>query len=80
MAGLNSDIIVVTWWDAHADRSGGWTLPENLDNDPYVVTSVGWRIDPKPGHLSLAQSRGDDGALDHVLHVPTGMIVEVRTC
>jgi hypothetical protein len=32
---------------------------------------------PKPGHVSLAQSIGDDGALDHIIHIPDGMVMEV---
>jgi hypothetical protein len=70
--------ITVTWLDAHADRSGGWVFPADIDPDPYSVTSIGWRVDPKPGHLSLAQSVGCDGALDHVLHIPLGMVAEVK--
>ncbi len=52
-------------------------LPADIDADPYRVTSVGWRIEPKVGHVSLAQSVGDDGAYDHVLHIPDGMVIEV---
>jgi len=69
--------IVVVWHDAHADRADGWVLPADIDTDPYRVTSVGWRIDPKPGHVSLAQSIGDDGGLDHIIHIPDGMVMEV---
>jgi hypothetical protein len=69
--------IVVVWHDAHADRAGGWVLPADIDAEPYRVISVGWRIEPKPGHVSLAQSIGDDGALDHIIHIPDGMVMEV---
>ena len=74
---MTGDAIVVVWHDAHADRAGGWVLPTDIDNEPYRVTSVGWRIEPKPGHVSLAQSIGDDGALDHIIHIPDGMVMEV---
>jgi hypothetical protein len=72
------DIVVIVWRDAHADRSGGWVMPEHIDADPYRVTSIGWRIEDKPGHVSIAQSRGDDGALDHVLHIPAAMVEIIR--
>jgi hypothetical protein len=52
-------------------------LPADIDAEPYRVTTVGWRIEPKPGHVSLAQSIGDDGALDHIIHIPDGMVMEV---
>jgi hypothetical protein len=74
---IGSIAVAVVWHDAHADRSGGWVLPADIDADPYRVTSVGWRIEPKVGHVSLAQSVGDDGAYDHVLHIPDGMVIEV---
>ena len=68
--------VIVTWLDAHADRSGGWCLPTDLDDQPYQVRSIGYLIEPPPkaDHVSLAQSVGDDGALDHVLHIPKGMV------
>ena len=77
MADLTGTAVVVVWHDAHADRSGGWVMPDAIDTDAYRVTSIGWRIDPKPGHVSLAQSVGDDGALDHIIHIPDGMVMEV---
>jgi hypothetical protein len=46
---MTGDAIVVVWHDAHADRAGGWVLPADIDAEPYRVTSVGWRIDPKAG-------------------------------
>lgn len=74
---MTGTAIAVVWHDAHSDRSGGWVLPADIDDEPYRVTTVGWRIDPKPGHVSLAQSIGDDGALDHIIHIPDGMVMEV---
>ena len=68
--------LVVTWLDAHADRSGGWVPVADIDNEAYIVRSIGWLIDPPPktGHVSLAQSYGDDGMVDSVVHIPQGMI------
>jgi hypothetical protein len=71
--------VVVRWFDAHADRSGGWIHPANIDTQPYVVQSIGWLMDEcKAEHISIAQSHGDDGALDHIIHIPRGMIQLVR--
>jgi hypothetical protein len=71
--------VIVTWLDAHADRSGGWCFPGDLDDKPYTVHSIGYLIDPPPkaDHVSIAQSVGDDEALDHVLHVPKGMVQSI---
>ncbi len=69
---------IVVWHDAHTDRAGGWVLPENRDMEPYTVTSIGFRVDDKPGHVSIAQSVGDDEALDSILHIPEGMVQSVE--
>jgi hypothetical protein len=67
-------IWLVEWDDAHADRSGGWVIPADIEFHPYHVVSVGWRLEVDADHVSLVQSLGDDGACDHVLHVPLGMV------
>lgn len=71
--------VVVNWHDAHSDRSGGWTHREEIDTDPYVVRSIGWRIEPapKPGHVTIAQSLGEEGVFDSVLHIPTGWVLSI---
>lgn len=72
-------VAVVTWHDAHSDRSGTWTDRSEIDDDPYVVRSVGFLLDPpKAGHVSVVQSVGDDEALDHILHIPNAMVVAVQ--
>ena len=77
---------IVVWHDAHADPSGGWVMPGDIDQRPYEVTSVGWLLPAdgggKPGHVTLAQSHGQIAgdppeAWDHVLHVPCGMVVRM---
>jgi hypothetical protein len=71
--------IIVVWLDAHADRAGGWVQPADIDVLPYTVITVGWLLNEcKPDHISLAQSIGDDGALDHIIHIPAGMVIETR--
>jgi len=78
--------IIVHWTDAHADPSGGWVQPGNVDQRAYTVTSIGWLMPQgeggKPDHVSICQSRGvmagdDDADLDHVLHVPCGMVTQL---
>ena len=51
----------------------------DIEDAPYFVESVGFVLDGvKSGHLSICQSLGDDdGVVDHVLHIPTGMIANV---
>jgi hypothetical protein len=73
--------VIVTWHDAHSDRVGqSWIQRDDMDDDPYVVTSAGFLLDPpKTGHVSVVQSVGDDGCMDHILHIPNGMIIAVRT-
>ena len=79
MAELTPHPVVVVWLDAHADRAGGWVQPADIDDRPYSVISVGWLVhECKVDHISLAQSIGDDGALDHIIHIPVGMIKQTR--
>lgn len=69
--------VIVTWHDAHAD--GAWIGRTEIDNDPYVVRSIGWLLeDCKDGHVTIAQSEGCADTWDHVLHVPMSMIVEIE--
>ena len=70
--------VIVTWHDAHAD--GAWMTTAEVDGDPYVVRSIGWELpNVKPGHFSLAQSRGHADTWDNILHIPTGMVVRVQS-
>ena len=43
---------------------------------------MGWQLPAgkggKRGHLTIVQSLDPWGNVDHVLHIPTGMIVELR--
>jgi len=71
-------IVVVVWRDAHAD-GGSWLSVDEIEDEPYIVESVGFVLEGvKSGHVSICQSLGDDdGVVDHVLHIPDGMIVRV---
>ena len=74
------EAVLVTWHDAHGDSSG-WLPIDSVDTAPCVVTSIGFALPSgtKPGHYSLAQSILHSDYIDHVLHIPLGMIVRVVT-
>jgi hypothetical protein len=70
----------VRWSDAHADGTGSWLRIEDIEDEPYVVRSTGFVLDEvKKGHISIAQSLGaEEGVVDHVLHIPVGMILSIQ--
>jgi len=71
---MTNKMVLIVWKDAHAGES--WGHIDNIDNEPYLVRSVGWLIDKaKRGHVTIAQSLGDGGHIDHILYIPKGMIV-----
>lgn len=69
---------VVTWYDAHADSPGSWTTLQDIDPDPYLVTTVGVILPDctKQGHVSVAQSIGQ-GSIDGIIHIPEKMVSEI---
>lgn len=71
--------VFVIWHDAHSG-SESWVNIKDLDKDPAIVETVGFILPTadggKPGHITLFQSRTED-ALDHVLHIPHGMIQRI---
>lgn len=70
-------IVVLIWQDAHADMAGSWVCVDDIDPDPFHVTSIGILLPHvKPGHVSIAQSIGGDIA-DHIIHVPNQMVREL---
>ena len=73
-----TSIVAVVWHDAHDDGSATWVEREQIDPDPYMVVSVGILLpaDTKPDHVSVARSIADV-YLDHILHIPTGMVQSV---
>ena len=68
-------LLLVVWHDAHAATTG-WTCADDIEVG-FVVESVGWQLEGHDGHLVLAQSVGES-QVDHVLAIPTGMIVRVQ--
>jgi hypothetical protein len=71
-------LVVVLWRDAHADGDS-WISVDDIEDCPYIVESVGFVLESvKAGHISLCQSlAADEGIVDHVIHIPNEMIVEV---
>ena len=68
------DLVSIVWHDAHADLK--WMDITEVDNEPYVVTSVGFLLPKaKKGHHSIGQSLGAEGFADSILHIPNKMIV-----
>jgi hypothetical protein len=73
-------LLRVWWHDAHA-ATDGWTTPDEIDVEPYLVVSVGLLLNGcKPGHVVLAQSMiADHGDVDHVLAIPVAMVTRIET-
>jgi len=73
-------VVLVTWHDAHSGAES-WINIKDLDSEPAVVESVGFLLNEdnggKPHHLTLFQSRMED-SVDHVLHIPVGMVQKIK--
>ena len=73
-------VVLVTWHDAHSGAES-WINIKELDSDPAVVESVGFLLNEdnggKPNHITLFQSRIGD-SIDHVLHIPVGMVQKIK--
>ena len=76
---MNLPIVIVKWTDAH-DDSTDWTPLADIDQDPYIVTTVGFRLPKgaKKGHVSVARSMGD-GVLDAIIHIPQKMVISIES-
>lgn len=73
--------IILVWADAHSDGDG-WTQRDDIGIDgELLVRSCGWLLPlgegGKDGHITLAQSITPHDDVDHVLHVPQGMVRSV---
>jgi hypothetical protein len=73
-------VLLVVWADTHADKMGTWQPIEDIEDDgEYLVETVGFVIEgAKERHLTLAQSMSPDAQVDHLLHIPVGMIRSVQ--
>lgn len=79
---MKLDLVLVVWADAHSD-SAGWTGFKDIEDEgEYLVSSVGWVLKPEHGgkakHLTICQSYTPDEDVDHVLHIPNGMVRSVK--
>jgi hypothetical protein len=75
-------IVVVRWADAHSGASS-WVSIDELDKTgEVVICSVGFLLPVEHGgrdhHVTLVQSF-DDTHVDHVLHIPVGMVRSMKT-
>ena len=73
-------LVRVTWADAHSSPHSSWCDPDELreDVEEWLNDTVGYVVAPgKPDHVTVAQSVTPDGSVDHVLHIPTGMVRKV---
>jgi hypothetical protein len=73
---------IVIWNDAHSDEADSWlSISRRVDHSPFEVVTVGIILDSnsgkKRGHVSVAQSLTPSEYVDHVIHIPKAMIVEV---
>jgi hypothetical protein len=73
-------VVLVTWHDAHSGAES-WIDIKDLDSEPAEVQSVGYLLNEanggKPHHITLFQSRIGD-SIDHVLHIPVGMVQKMK--
>jgi hypothetical protein len=72
----------VVWADAHSDSSG-WTSKRDVihEEGEYLVHTIGWLLTEgeggKENHVSLCQSYTPDEDVDHILHIPQGMVRKI---
>jgi hypothetical protein len=76
---VKHQLIQVTWHDAHA-VSDTWTSRDDLDNEPCIVTSIGYLIaGVKVNHVVISQSiiMDESNQIDHVIAIPNGMVKRI---
>ena len=70
--------VKMIWADAHSDSAGWVGVKDHSDDGEYLVHTLGWLIPEneggKPGHVTICQSYTPDEDVDHILHVPLGMV------
>ena len=73
--------IYVTWRDAHAATTT-WTNTRDLDQDPCIVRTGGFLLSladgGKEGHITIFQSITPDGDVDHVICIPSQMVIDFK--
>lgn len=73
---------IVIWHDAHADSAESWTsITPSTDDKPFEVVTVGIILDSKTGrkkgHVTVAQSLTQSEHVDHLIHIPKRMVVDI---
>lgn len=71
----------VIWADAHSDGIG-WTPRDEVGTDgELLVKTCGWLLPAgeggKEGHVTIAQSITPHDDIDHIIHIPKGMVRSV---
>jgi len=71
---------LILWADAHSADIGTWHPIEDLeDTGEFLNRTVGFVIeDAKRDHVTVCQSITPDEQVDHVLHIPMGMIRKIQ--
>lgn len=73
--------VVVRWRDAHQGEGYWHSLADVDDDEPHVIESCGWMIPTDDGgksdHVTLAQNVDPAGLVDHVIYIPSEMVVSV---
>lgn len=71
--------VAVVWADAHSDGDG-WTPRDEVGTEfcELLVKTCGWLLPAgeggKDGHITVAQSITPHDDIDHIIHIPKGMI------
>ena len=75
-------IVLIRWADAHMGDAGWLDLDEYEDDGESIVETVGFLIPvgeagSKKDHVTLWQTISDDQGI-HAMHIPIGMVREVK--
>lgn len=65
---------LVKWRDAYNDGES-WKDEKDIDDQHYLVTSVGFVVKETENNLTLAMDIGEDGMTNTRGRIPKGMIV-----
>lgn len=69
------DLVEIHWKDAAGDS--GWRDEKEMTTRPPDVWTVGYVLKNGRKALTVVQSTGRDGTVDHSMCIPRAMIVEV---
>lgn len=65
---------LVVWRDA-SNEDGGWQAPEDIEDDHYLVNSVGFVVRETDANLTLAMDVAADGQTNGRGRIPKTLIV-----